>query len=93
MESNYGPKKMDKQVFRKIRIFLWEIVSTIEQKLYPYDGEDDFYYEIKNDETGEKYMIIDWIKSFDQKIIRLQDDMIWIRSEIQRIDQKNDGPK
>ena len=91
METDYESKKMDKRVFRKLRISLWEIVSALEQKLYPYCGDDDYYYEIKNDETGEKYMIMDWIKSFDEKIIRLQDDMIWIRSEMQRIDQKNDG--
>jgi hypothetical protein len=90
METDYESKKMDKRVFRKLRIFLWEIISTLEQKLYPYcgDDDDDYYYEVKNDETGEKYMIMDWIKSFDEKIIRLQDDMIWIRSEMQRIDQK-----
>jgi len=50
----------------------------LEQILYPFNCEDrsDYYYTIKNDETGESYMIIEWIRSFDEKIIRLQDEMI-----------------
>ena len=69
---------------RKIRIWLWQIVSELEQKLYPYEREDsnDYYYTVKNDETGENYMIIEWIKSFDERIQRLQDEMMWVMSEI-----------
>lgn len=69
-------------MFRKIRIILWSIVADLEQRLYPYNYEDDYYYEIKNDDTGEKYMIIEWIKSFDERIIKLQEDMLWIKNEI-----------
>jgi hypothetical protein len=70
--------------FRTIRILLWQIVSDLEQRLYPYEKEDanDYYYTVKNDETGENYMIIEWIKSFDERIQRLQDDMLWVQSEI-----------
>ena len=76
---------------RKLRIWLWQIVSDLEAKLYPYDQEDnnDFYYTIKNDETGEQYMIIEWIRSFDERIVRLQDEMIWVKNEIIRM-KKND---
>jgi hypothetical protein len=73
---------------KKIRIFLWKIVSRWEQILYPYENEDsqDFYYTVKNEETGENYMIIEWIKSFDERIQKLQEEMLWIQSEIRRID-------
>jgi len=74
-------------MFRTIRIWLWQIASELEQRLYPYDDED-YYYTVKNDETGEKYMIIEWIKSFDERIIKLQDDMIYVQNEIRRL--KND---
>ena len=76
---------------RKLRIWLWQIVSDLETKLYPYDQEDnnDFYYTIKNDETGEQYMIIEWIRSFDERIVRLQDEMIWVKNEIMRM-KEND---
>lgn len=74
-------------MIRKIRILLWHIVSDFEQRLYPYDKEDsgDFYYTVKNDDTGENYMVIEWIKSFDERIIRLQDEMIWPKSELHRM--------
>jgi hypothetical protein len=74
-------------MFRKIRIWLWYIISDLEQKLYPFEKEDrnDYYYMIKNPDTGEEYMIIEWLKSFDQKIDRLQDEMIWVKSEINQL--------
>jgi len=77
-------------MLRKIRILLWQIVSDWEQRLYPYEKEDvgDYYYTIKNDETGENYMVIEWIKSFDERIIRLQDEMIYVQSKLR--DMTND---
>jgi hypothetical protein len=77
-------------VIRRIRILLWEIVSGWEQLLYPYEKEDnnDYYYTVKNDETGEEYMIIEWIKSFDERIVRLQEEMIYVQNELRRM--KND---
>lgn len=76
-------------MLRKIRILLWHIVSDWEQRLYPYEKEDskDYYYTVKNEDTGENYMIIEWIKSFDERIIRLQDDMLWVKDEIHKIKQ------
>jgi len=71
-------------MIRNFRILLWKIVSDLEQRLYPYHQEDnnDFYYTVKNVETGENYMIIEWIKSFDERIIALQDDVVWMKNEI-----------
>ena len=74
-------------MLKKIRILLWQIVSNLEHQLYPYEKEDsnDYYYTVKNEETGESYMIIEWIKSFDERIQRLQDEMMWVTNEIHRI--------
>ena len=77
-------------MWKKIRILLWQIVSDLEQRLYPFEKEDnnDYYYTVKNDETGETYMIIEWIKSFDERIQRLQDEMLYIQNELRSIKQK-----
>ena len=77
-------------MIRYLRIWLWQIVSELEQRLYPYEKEDtnDFYYTVKNEETGESYMIIEWIKSFDERIIRLQDEMIYVQRQLRNV--KND---
>ena len=74
-------------MIRHLRIFLWQIVSELEQRLYPYEKEDagDYYYTVKNDETGENYMIIEWIKSFDERIIRLQDEMMLVQSQLRNL--------
>lgn len=77
-------------MLRSIRILIWQIVSDLEQRLYPYEKEDknDYYYTVKNEDTGESYMIIEWIKSFDERIIRLQDEMMYVQSKIRNL--KND---
>jgi hypothetical protein len=74
-------------MIRRIRILLWHIVSDWEARLYPYEKEDrnDYYYTVKNDDTGENYMIIEWIKSFDERIIRLQDEMLYVQSELRNL--------
>lgn len=78
-------------MLRKFRIFLWNIVSELEQRIYPYENEDrnDYYYTIKNPTTGEEYMIIEWLKTFDERIICLQEDMLWVRSEIDELYKLN----
>lgn len=78
-------------MLRRIRILLWQIVSDWEQRLYPYEKEDhnDYYYTIKNEETGENYMIIEWIKSFDERIIRLQDEMLYVQSQLRDLKNEN----
>lgn len=78
-------------MFRKLRIILWSIVAELEQKLYPYYNDDDYYYEVKNDDTGEKYMIIEWIKSFDERIIKLQEDMLWIKNKIYNLTKEENN--
>ena len=72
---------------------MWQIVSDLEHRLYPYEKEDsgDFYYTVKNEETGENYMIIEWIKSFDERIQRLQDEMLWVKSELNTIKKNDNG--
>jgi hypothetical protein len=78
-------------MFKQLRIIIWSIVSDLEQRLYPYHNADDYYYEVKNDDTGEKYMIIEWIKSFDERITRLQDEMVWVKSELHLINKDKNG--
>jgi len=78
-------------VIKRLRILLWQIVSDWEHRLYPYEKEDagDYYYTVKNDDTGENYMVIEWIKSFDDRIQRLQDEMLYVKTEIREIKNGN----
>lgn len=76
-------------MFKNFRIFLWGLAVELEYWLYPYDSnpEEDYYIKIKNDETGEKYFVMDWIKSHNDKIERLQDEMIWVKDQIRQLQQ------
>jgi hypothetical protein len=61
----------------------------LDDLLYPNDPyNEDYYYKVKNDDTGEKYFIIDWIKSHNEKIERLQDEMIWVTYKIHEIEKR-----
>lgn len=73
-----------------IRVFLWNIVFELENFLYPYkdkEPEVDYYYIIKNDETGEKYSVLEWIKSFDKRMEKIEDNIIFTHSELRKIEK------
>lgn len=42
---------------------------------------------LKDDETGEAHFVIDWIKSHKELIESLQDDMIYVKSEISKLNE------
>lgn len=73
----------------QIRLILWRIVSELEMVLNPYDSyqEEDYYIKVKNDETGENYFIMDWIKSHKEQIERLQEEMLWVKYKLNEFEQ------
>jgi len=74
----------------KIRVFLWSIVSEIEYKLYPYknsEPEVDYFYIVKNDATGEEYTILEWIKNFDNRLEKIEDNYLHINSNLNKVDK------
>jgi len=74
-------------MFRSIRVILWGWSLELQNWLYPYDSdpEEDYYYRVKNDLTGEEHFIMDWIKSFDERIVGNLDDILWLKSEVHRL--------
>ena len=54
-------------MLKSLRIWVYERVLDLEEVLYPYGDEQDYYIKVKNDETGEQHMMIDWIKSHNEK--------------------------
>jgi hypothetical protein len=74
----------------KFRVLLWSFVSKLECFLYPYknrEPEIDYYYIVKNDETGEKYTILEWIKSLNQRLEKIEDDIVFVNNEMRKIDK------
>ena len=72
-----------------LRVFLWTIVAELEYHLYPWKEEkppEDIIqrYNIP-DNTIDDNLQYDWIQSHDQKIARLQEEMIWVQKEVHKL--------
>ena len=72
-----------------IRVFLWTIVAELEYRLYPWVEEappQDLAQKYNLPEPDfDRNLHYDWIQSHDQKISRLQEEMIWVQQEIHKL--------
>ena len=80
-----------KKILFNIREFLWVCVSEVEDWLYPYRNrltpEERFEVRVKDPMTEEMYMVEELIQSLNQKVDKLQDDMVWIKGKIAEHEQ------
>ena len=69
-----------------IREFLWVCVSEVEDWLYPYRDrltpEESFQIRVKDFDTGENFMVEELIQSQNERIERLQDEMINVQTKL-----------
>jgi hypothetical protein len=78
------------KLFLNLRIFLWHIAYEVENYLYPYKNEEpetDYFYIVKNDETGEEYTVLEWIKCLNQRVEKIEDDIVFINNELRKVDK------
>lgn len=71
-----------------IRVFLWSAIAELEYILYPWKTKSPPEWvrpEHKMPEDYEKNFNDDWLKSHDEKINRLQQEMIWVQQEIHKL--------
>ena len=65
---------------------LWLIVSELEDWLYPYKDrltpEESFQIRVKDFDTGENFMVEELIQSQNERIERLQDEMINVQTKL-----------
>ena len=70
----------------KIREFAWVIVSEIEDWLYPYHNrltpEEQFEIRVKDPMSGENFMVEEVIQQQNERIERLQDEMITVQMKL-----------
>ena len=76
-------------MFFNLRVLLWSIVAELEYILYPWKEESP------PEEIAQKYNLpetnlvqnlsYDWLKSHDEKIARLQEEIIWVQKEIHKL--------
>ena len=79
------------KILFKVREFVWVIVSEIEDWVYPYrtrlSPEEKYEHEMKDPITGEITMIENLIQNQNQRIERLQDEMISVMNRLYNIEQ------
>ena len=75
----------------KVREFMWEVASLIEDVLYPYNNrltpEEKYEHGMLDPITGEIEMVENLIESQNQRIERLQDEMINVMNRLYQIEQ------
>ena len=84
-------KKMKKLLFN-VHEIIWWFVAEIEDWLYPYHDrltpEDKFEIRVKDPYTNEEYMVEEHIQGINEKINRLQDQMIDVNEQLRKHEEK-----
>ena len=90
MYVNVEEKTM--KILFNIREFLWVCVSEVEDWLYPYRDrltpEERFEIRVKDPMSGENFMIEEVIQQQNERIERLQDEMINVQNRLAEQEQK-----
>ena len=80
------------KVLFKIREFAWVVVSEIEDWLYPYRNQltpdEQFEIRVKDPMSGENFMVEEHIQSINERIERLQDEMINVQMKLSEHDDR-----
>ena len=75
----------------KVREFVWVIVSEIEDWVYPYrtrlSPEEKYEHGMRDPMTGEITMIENLLQADNERIQRLQDEMINVQNRVYEIEQ------
>ena len=79
------------KILFKVREFVWVIVSEIEDWVYPYrtrlSPEEKYEHGMKDPMTGEITMIENLLQADNERIQRLQDEMINAQTRLYDIEQ------
>ncbi len=75
-----------------LREFAWMVADEIADWLYPYKNEltpeEKFEVRVKDPMSGEMWMIEELIQQMNQKVDKMQDDMIWMKDMIAEHEKK-----
>ena len=75
-----------------IREFAWMVADEIADWLYPYRNqltpEEKFEVRVKDPMSGEMWMIEELIQQMNQKVDKLQDDMMYVKDKLAEHEEK-----
>ena len=80
------------KILFNIREFLWMIASEVEDWLYPYRNrltpDEQFEIRVKDPMSGENFMVEEVIQQQNQRIERLQDEMLTVQMKLAEHDER-----
>ena len=80
------------KVLFKIREFAWMVADEIADWLYPYRNrltpEEQFEIRVKDPMSGENFMVEELIQQQNERIERLQDEMINVQMRLAEHDER-----
>ena len=80
------------KILFNIREFLWVIASEVEDWLYPYHNrltpEEQFEIRVKDPMSGENFMVEEVIQQQNERIERLQDEMINVQMKLSEHEER-----
>ena len=92
LESMLRAVRKIKRLMFNIHEIIWWFVAEIEDWLYPYHDrltpEDKFEIRVKDPYSGEEYMVEEHIQGINEKINRLQDQMIDVNEQLRKHEEK-----
>ena len=75
-------------MIRSLRIWLWGIVAELEYQLYPWktsDPRSNVAQKYNLDSDYSSNLNYDWLKAHDEKINKLEENMITVFKEIHKL--------
>ena len=80
------------KILFKIREFAWMVADEIADWLYPYHNrlppEEQFEIRVKDPMSGENFMVEEVIQQQNERIERLQDEMINVQMRLAEHDER-----
>ena len=92
LESMLRATRKIKKLMFNVHEIIWWFVAEIEDWLYPYHDRltpsDKFEIRVKDPYTNEEYMVEEHIQGINEKINRLQDQMIDVNEQLRKHQEK-----
>ena len=80
-------------MIRSIRVWLWSVVAEMEYALYPWKKKNPPQWAVDRykldsgmmEDIDNEYLYFDWLKSQEQKIQKIEENIIFIIKELREL--------
>ena len=80
-------------MIKNVRVWLWGIVAELEYRLYPWKSKNPPQWAVERynldsglmNDIDNEYVYFDWLKSQEQKIQKIEQNIIFITKELEEL--------